>query len=135
MRHALDASHVDQLVSLYGEAWWAVDRTCADVKRMLDASDVLIAVVEVHTDVLAAFARALTDEVYFAIVLDVIVARDFQKRGLGRLLLDTVVTHPSLARVRSLELVCQPDLIPFYQRWGFDHEVGSSTLMRRVRQA
>ncbi|MFI5693207.1 hypothetical protein ACIA58_15275 [Kribbella sp. NPDC051586] len=36
-----------------------------------------------------------------------------------------------LAAVRSLELVCQPELIPFYRRWAFSDQVGASTLMRR----
>jgi hypothetical protein len=44
---------------------------------------------------------------------------------------DAIVTHPRLAAVQSLELVCQPDLIAFYRRWGFSNDVGPSRLMRR----
>ncbi|MEV0808960.1 hypothetical protein [Micromonospora sp. NPDC050200] len=34
--------------------------------------------------------------------------------------------------MRSFELVCQPDLMPFYWRWGFTEQVGHSGLMRRT---
>ena len=36
---------------------------------------------------------------------------------------------------RWFELVCQPDLMPFYRRWGFTERVGGSTLMRKRRPA
>jgi predicted GNAT family N-acyltransferase len=81
---------------------------------------------------LVGFARVLTDEVYLAVVLDVIVAPDLRGSGLGETLLDAIVGHPRLASVRSIELVCQPDLMPFYRRWGFTDQVGGSRLMRRT---
>ncbi|MEO3925750.1 hypothetical protein ABGB07_18040 [Micromonosporaceae bacterium B7E4] len=34
--------------------------------------------------------------------------------------------------MRSVELVCQPDLMPFYRRWDFTEQVGRSRLMRRT---
>ena len=45
--------------------------------------------------------------------------------------MDSIVRHPKLVDVRSVELVCQPDLVPFYRRWGFTDQVGRSLLMRR----
>jgi hypothetical protein len=44
---------------------------------------------------------------------------------------DALVEHPCLAGVESIELVCQPGQISFYERWGFTARVGTSTLMRR----
>jgi GNAT superfamily N-acetyltransferase len=71
------------------------------------------------TDRLVGFGRVLTDEVYLAVILDVIVAAEWRSLGLGKMILDAIVGHPKLVGVRSLELVCQPDLMPFYGRWGF----------------
>jgi len=73
-----------------------------------------------------------TDEVYLAVVVDVIVAPDARGRGLGGMLVDAIVGHPCLAAVRSIELVCQPALMTFYHRWGFTQHVGQSRLMRRT---
>jgi predicted GNAT family N-acyltransferase len=65
-------------------------------------------------------------------VLDVIVAPAWRAAGLGAMLMDAVVGHTGLAGVRSIELVCQPELMPFYRRWGFTDRVGPSRLLRRT---
>lgn len=82
---------------------------------------------------MVGFARVITDEVYLAVVLDVIVAPGSRGCGLGAVLMDTIVGHRRLAAVRSVELVCQPDLMPFYRRWGFTEQVGRSRLCEEPR--
>ena len=73
VRDHVSPSQVDDLLRLYGSEWWSSERTRADVERMLLGSDLLCAIVERESDSLAAFARVLTDRVYTALVLDVIV--------------------------------------------------------------
>jgi GNAT superfamily N-acetyltransferase len=131
VRDRLSSSQVDDLVWLYGNEWWSKERTRSDVKRMLLASDLLFAIVEQQSDSLVAFARVLTDRVYLALVLDVIVAPEYRDHGLGRLLVEAICSEPTLQNVASVELVCQPELIPFYRKWGFSERVGHSRLMRR----
>ncbi|WP_329475594.1 GNAT family N-acetyltransferase [Kribbella sp. NBC_01484] len=70
-----------------------------------------------------------------AVLTSVEPARLHRGAGLGAALMDAVVSHPRLADVRSIELVCQPELVPFYRRWGFTDEVGRSLLMRRTADA
>lgn len=132
VRDALEPGRLPQLVDLYAEAWWTGSRTADDVARMLRASDLVFCLVHRPTDRLVGFTRVLTDEIYLAVILDVIVAAAWRRKGLGAMLLDAVVGHPRLAAVASLELVCQPDLLPFYRRWGFTEQVGRSRLMRRT---
>jgi GNAT superfamily N-acetyltransferase len=128
---AIEPARMGQLLELYRTTWWAAHRGAADVERMLAGSDLVLALVDGASDRLVAFARVLTDFTYRAIVFDVIVAADDRGRGLGARLMDALVGHPRLARVESIELVCQPGLIAFYERWGFTARVGTSTLMRR----
>ncbi|WP_165824271.1 GNAT family N-acetyltransferase [Micromonospora globispora] len=73
----------------------------------------------------------LTDATYLAIILDVIVAPAVRGTGVGAMIIDAALGHPRVADVKSIELVCQPDLIAFYRRWGFTDQVGQSRLMRR----
>ena len=122
---------LDDLMRLYASAWWASSRRAEDVERMLADSDLVVGLLDEGR--LVGFVRVLTDFVYFGMVLDVIVAPDRRGTGLGRVLLDAVVGHPRLAGVRSLELVCQPEMVPFYRAWGFTDQVGRSLLMRRAR--
>jgi GNAT superfamily N-acetyltransferase len=132
VRQALAADRLGQLMDLFASAWWARSRTAEDVAAMLAASDLDFGLIHRPTDRLVGFARVLTDGVYLAVVLDVIVAPGARGAGLGAMLLAAVVGHPRLAAVHSVELVCQPELMPFYRRWGFTERVGRSRLMRRT---
>jgi len=125
----IEPQHLPDLAALFRSAWWLTDRTPEETARVLANSDLIFAVVE--TNRLVGFARVLTDYAHVALVLDVVVAPDSRGTGHGATLLDAIVTHPDLQRVRSIELVCQPDLVPFYRRWGFTTDVGRSLLMRR----
>jgi GNAT superfamily N-acetyltransferase len=131
VRDAIEPARLAQLLELYRATWWADQRSAQDVERMLAGSDLVIALVDGASDRLVGFARVLTDFTYRAVVFDVIVAADDRGRGLGARLMDALVLHPRLAGVESIELVCQPGLIGFYERWGFTAGVGTSTLMRR----
>jgi GNAT superfamily N-acetyltransferase len=122
-------------MALYASAWWAKSREISDVRRMLASTPITIGLIDDDTQQLTAFVRALTDDVYFALILDVTVHPDYRGTGLGRILMDTVLGHPRVSAVRSIELVCQPSLIGFYGRWGFTDDVGDSLLMRRSKDA
>ena len=91
---------------------------------MLDGSPLIVAFADPQTQRLIAFARVITDGVYKALVLDVIVDESARKTGLGKALIDAVTSHPALAQVQHFELYCRPELIPFYQRWGFKEPAG-----------
>ena len=132
IRDEIQAELLPQLMGLYAGEWWSAGRTSDDVAHMLQETDLLVTSVHRPTDRLVGFARVITDFAYLAVILDVIVAPDWRGSGLGSLLVGTIVGHARLARVQSLELVCQPSLVPFYSRHGFTDRVGGSRLMRRT---
>ncbi len=118
---ALGDDRSEQVLELFATEWWTACRTPDDVRRMLPATDVVVGV-----------ARAISDETFLAVVLDVIVAADRRGEGVGRLLVDAILRHPKVGDVNSVELVCQPDVVAFYEQWGFTDGVGVSRLMRRT---
>jgi GNAT superfamily N-acetyltransferase len=132
VRDRLAPAQVEDLLRLYGNEWWTAQRTRPDVERMLAATDLLFAVVDTGSGSLVAFARVLTDRTYLALVLDVIVAPEHRGAGLGRLLVESICSDPALRNVASIELVCQPEMVPLYEKWGFTDKVGRSRLMRRT---
>src|SRR5262245_15503359 len=109
LQHHVERHRLPQLMMLFSQAWWAEHRAKSDVITMLERSDLVFALVDRQADRLIGFARVLTDGVYLAMVLDVIVAEDARRQGLGEVLMEAVVNHPEVARARSIELVCQPD--------------------------
>jgi hypothetical protein len=135
LKDQVGADRLDDLMELFAGQWWTARRSREDVEAMLGGSDLIFTLVDTSIDRLVAFARVITDGVYLAMVLDVIVSDNRRGAGLGRTLLDSIVGHPALADVQSVELVCQPNLVPFYRRWGFTDQVGQSRLMRRTSEA
>lgn len=121
-----------ELKSLFTATWWASSRTEDEVRRVIEASDIVYGLTDPDDGRLVAFARVLTDFTFLAVVLDVVVDPGLRGQGVGAALMDAVTGDPRLAEVRSIELVCQPELFEFYRRWGFTTEVGSSMLMRRT---
>ena len=114
----LDESQVSQLVELYKNEFWSHNRTYQGVVKMLAASDMIIALVNEQKE-LIGFCRILTDFVYRGVIYDVIVKPSYRKMGFGAKLLDEVINHPQLKEVENIALFCLPEMIPFYQRWGF----------------
>lgn len=124
---------VSDLHALYQLEWWTKARTIEDVRRMLAGSDVVIGYVERESGRLVAFARVLTDFVYKSLVLDVIVAASHRGSGMGRTLMTAILEHPKLKDVRHFELYCLPEMMPFYEQWGFSEDTGGVRFMRLTR--
>lgn len=120
----------DDLRRLYEREWWTRGRSEAEVRCLIDQSDVIVAFCEADSRRLVAFARVLTDFAIKALIFDVIVDSEYRGQGIGKRLFDAVVTHPALQTVQHLELYCLPELVPFYEHWGFSDSLGGLRLMR-----
>ncbi|WP_195891945.1 GNAT family N-acetyltransferase [Neobacillus dielmonensis] len=64
--------------------------------------------------------------------MDVIVKESFCGQNLGRELMNHIVEHPSLQQVQHFELYCRPEMLPFYQKWGFTEEFKELYFMRKT---
>jgi RimJ/RimL family protein N-acetyltransferase len=127
----LDAGQAEQLHRLYQAEWWTKGRSLVDVRRMLASANLVFGLLEPDSGRLVGFTRVLTDDVYKALVLDVIVAPDRRGEGLGERLMRRVLDHPRLAGVQDFELYCAPDMEPFYERFGFRRNAGGTLFMIR----
>ena len=131
----LGPQHAQPLLQLFAEQWWTSQRSSTQVAGLVRSSTLVFSAVHTPSDELVGFARVLTDGVTLALVLDVMVSKRWRGRGVGGRLMDAVVVHPLVADVESVELVCQPELVPFYAQWGFTDQVGASRLLRRTTRA
>ena len=86
---SLNDTQIRQLHQLYQNEWWTKGRTLDDVRRMLDHSDYLFGLCEPQTDDLVAFARVLTDRIFKAFILDVIVAPRHRGHRVGAAMMDS----------------------------------------------
>jgi ribosomal protein S18 acetylase RimI-like enzyme len=124
---------IHQVMELYHHEWWTNTRTDDQTRAILHGSDVAIGLCDEADDRLVAFARVLTDRTARAFIFDVIVAADRRGRGLGRRVVDEVLGHPAVKNVELVELYCRQELVPFYERMGFNSPDSGVVLMRRRR--
>lgn len=131
LRRELTPGEVDQLTDLFQQEWWTKGRQKADVERLMAQAGPVFAFIDPLNGELVAFARAMTDGVYKAMIFDIIVKETWRNTGLGRLLMDTVMNDPMLARVKHRELYCLEEMLPFYEKWGFTAHLPGLFFMRQ----
>jgi GNAT superfamily N-acetyltransferase len=131
LRRGLTPVQVDELVELFQQQWWTKGRQKADVEKLMKHAELIFALVDPLNEELVAFARAMTDGVYKAMIFDIIVKDTWRNTGLGRLLMDTVMTDPVLSKVKHRELYCLEDMAPFYEKWGFTANLPGLFFMRQ----
>ena len=99
-------------------------QTCAlPIYRSID--DLRVAIANSYPTVTAwdgeaiiGFARATSDGVYRATIWDVVIDPHYQGAGLGRKLVQTVLSHPLMSRIERVYLMTTHQQA-FYQRIGF----------------
>jgi len=120
-------SQVDlhQLQALFqAGAFWAQDRRLEDLEVAVTNSEPVVSAWD--GDRMIGFARATSDGIYRATIWDVVIHPDYQGAGLGRKLVETVLSHPRMNRVERIYLMTTHQQ-RFYERIGF--QANSSTTM------
>jgi ribosomal protein S18 acetylase RimI-like enzyme len=90
--------------------------------RILQGSAHVVLAVDDQTDQVVGFMTALSDGVSAAYIPHLEVLPAYQKQGIGSALVTRM-----LARLRHLymiDLMCDPDLQPFYERFGMRSYTG-----------
>lgn len=116
---------LDQLQVLFQvAAFWAKDRRIEDLAVAIANSDPVVTAWD--GEQMIGFARATSDGIYRATIWDVVVHPKYQRAGLGRKLVQTVLSHTKMNRVERIYLMTTHQQ-SFYERIGF--ECNSSTTM------
>ncbi len=112
----------EDLLTLYQQTDWAKTRGTLDIQRMLDNSQITLGVWA--DDRLIAFARVVTDDVYRALIDDVVVDAAFRGQGIGSQMIEKLLKRQQHVEVVMLD--CDPDLADYYARSGFYIKKGCS---------
>ena len=110
-------------------SYWARGITRAQVEKSLEAS-LCFGLFDGGAQV--GFARAVTDRTTFAYLCDVYVLETHRGRGLGKRLIEAVVSHPDLADLRRFVLWTR-DAHGLYERFGFARLENQAGLMGVVK--
>ncbi|NJN30728.1 MAG: GNAT family N-acetyltransferase [Synechococcales cyanobacterium RM1_1_8] len=124
-----DAFDLQQLLDLFQvAAFWASDRRLEDLAVAIAHSSPVVGAW--HDGKLVGFARATSDGVYRATIWDVVVHPDFQAQGLGRKLVETILSHPHVHRVERVYLMTTFKE-KFYERVGFQRNNSTTMVLHR----
>ena len=131
--YELNKEQINDLQVLYQNEWWTKGRSLAETKQCVEGSQISIGVVDAAGS-LQGFSRVLTDYTFKALIFDVIVSAQHRGTGLGDKLMELIMSHEQLRRIKHFELYCLPELFGFYEKFGFSSDVGDVNLMRSVNR-
>ena len=107
-------------------AFWARERKIEDWKIAIANSEPVVTVWDDERAI--GFARATSDGIYRATIWDVVIHPDYQGAGLGRKLVETVLSHPRMCRVERVYLMTTYKQ-SFYERIGFQPNASQTMVL------
>ena len=116
--HRITEDQFEQLSSFYFDTWWTSYRTKQELQDGIEHSSINFFAIE--GDRLIGIARVLTDDQFKAFILDVVVDPAYQNKGVGTFIMTSIEESPRLANVDHIELFCKGEMIPYYNKLGFD---------------
>ena len=105
----------EELGHLFSQTTWAASRRPQDIKKLLETMSIFVTIRE--NSELVGFGRAISDGIYRALIDDIIVDVAYQKRGLGRVILESLLEQ--LQDIQEIFLNTSVDLEQFYNKFGF----------------
>ena len=103
-------------VLLTNNSSWGQKRNIKDLKKMLATSAVVISLWS--NKKLIGFGRATSDEIFRAVLWDIVVDKNYQNSGLGRQIVQTLLTNRLIYKVERIYIMtthCER----FYNKIGF----------------
>lgn len=97
------------------ESYWAAGRTLEQTRTAIENS---ICFAIFAGDEMAAFGRVVSDKATIAYVGDVFVKEPFRGRGLSKMLMQAMISHPELQGLRRWILATR-DAHGLYEKFGF----------------
>ena len=108
---------LEKLQVLFNEnTLWAKERTIDQIKQMLENSNVIITLW--YKNNLVGFGRATTDQVYRAVLWDIVVSKNVQRFGLGKVIVEELLKDKKINSAEKIYLMTT-DSKDFYKQLGF----------------
>ena len=98
---------------------WAKQRCKKDIKKMISKSAVVVSAWEDNK--MIGFGRTTTDEIYRAILWDIVVDKNYQGLGIGGEIIKLIINDKNLIKVEKI-YVMTTHCEDFYLKMGFKKE-------------
>tara|TARA_B100000029_G_scaffold503892_1_gene581729 strand:- start:29 stop:493 length:465 start_codon:yes stop_codon:yes gene_type:complete len=111
---------------LNNHAFWAAGRSNKQISQILANSTVVVSLWSGKR--IVGFGRATSDGIFRAVLWDIVVADDLQGLGLGRQVVDALLSAPALTNVEKIYLMTTNSK-EFYLQLGFEKSEQQSLLV------
>ena len=106
---------LDAITDMLSRAYWAKGRTREVIARYVQHS-LVFGVYDGEKQI--GLARIVSDFTTFAWLCDVFIHEDYRGRGIGKWLMETILSHPELQGLRRF-LLATRDAHSLYAQYGF----------------
>ena len=118
---------IPQLVALFNSAAiWAKNRKIEDLEIAIANSNPVVSVWDNQT--MIGFGRATSDSVYRGTIWDLVVHPKYQGAGLGRKLVETILSYPRMSHVEKVYLMTTYQQ-NFSKRIGFEYNQSTTMIL------
>ena len=117
-----------KLQQLFDEyAFWAQKRNYRNLRKLLAGSSVVVSLWSGKR--LVGFGRGTSDGIYRAVLWDIVVANDHQGEGLGKKIVEALLSMRKINKVEKVYLMTS-NSSEFYKQLGFNHEHKQDLLLK-----
>ena len=114
---------------LDNNAFWAKNRTINDLKKCLANSDVIVSA-WVGNEIVG-FGRALTDGIYRGVLWDIVIDKNYQGKGLGKLIVKNLLSSKKIKNTKKLYLMTTNKKL-FYSQLEFKEVTSQNLLIHEI---
>lgn len=121
---------LDLIYSFIKNTYWGYTRTFEEQKLAFENT---INFGLFHNNNQIAYARVMTDKVFFAYLLDVLVIEEYQGKGFSKLLIDNILNFTELKKIDKWMLATR-DAHTLYEKFGFTSVKSPEKLMEKLSE-
>ena len=114
---------------LHNNAFWAKNRTINDLKKCLANSDVIVSI-WVGNEIVG-FGRALTDGIFRGVLWDIVIDKNHQGKGFGKLIVNNLLSSKKIEKTKKLYLMTTNKKL-FYSQLDFKEVNTQNLLIREI---
>lgn len=107
---------LDTIFNFISNSYWGNGTTKNIIKKTIDNS---FCFGVYHENKQIGFARIVTDFAVFGYIADVFILEEYQGKGIGKRLVEFIISHPDIKRIRRL-LLATKDAHGLYKKYGFE---------------
>ena len=121
---------LDFIFEFISNSYWGNTRTFEEQQKAIENT---LNFGLFHNEKQIAFTRIMTDKVFFAYLLDFFVLDDYQGKGIGKLLMTSVMNFQILKDIDKWMLATR-DAHELYAKFGFEPVKDPSKLMDKMSE-